>query len=194
MISNFLFFPSASNGDPRTPSSLHYIDPTGQFNAYQQVEVSLQITFFTAFSGKKWHKFFPFINEFKCFDRPFMRSETLYNSTIQIVASQHGVLAGSLSTAQYRIASTWMEWATHVRWVDIVPAVFLKRQIRIVFSHSLGLMQNILVWWSPHTYKPFVISPFLLYIVNPLPLPLSLDGVLASPVGHWYIYIYFIYT
>jgi hypothetical protein len=35
-----LLFPyvfPASNGDPRTPQSLHYIDPSGRPNAYQQV-------------------------------------------------------------------------------------------------------------------------------------------------------------
>lgn len=29
--------PSASNGNPRLPDSLHYIDPTGRLNAYQRV-------------------------------------------------------------------------------------------------------------------------------------------------------------
>ena len=35
-----LFFP-ASNRNPRTPDSLHYIDPSGQFNAYQQVRLPI---------------------------------------------------------------------------------------------------------------------------------------------------------
>ena len=30
-------FLSASNGNPRLPDSLHYIDPTGRPNAYQRV-------------------------------------------------------------------------------------------------------------------------------------------------------------
>nr|CAN65570.1 hypothetical protein VITISV_025897 [Vitis vinifera] len=42
-----LFCP-ASNGNPRTPDSLHYIDPSGQFNAYQQaiMEVGEVIQFY----------------------------------------------------------------------------------------------------------------------------------------------------
>ncbi|CAA6669063.1 unnamed protein product [Spirodela intermedia] len=41
---------TASNGDPRMPSSLHYIDPTGRFNAYQQAihEVGDVIQFYDA--------------------------------------------------------------------------------------------------------------------------------------------------
>ena len=35
-----LFFP-ASNGHPRDPDSLHYIDPSDRFNAYQQVRLSI---------------------------------------------------------------------------------------------------------------------------------------------------------
>lgn len=32
------FFPhAASNGSPHLPNSLHFIDPSGQLNAYQQV-------------------------------------------------------------------------------------------------------------------------------------------------------------
>lgn len=30
---------SASNGNPRSPDSLHYIDPSGRLNAYQQVAI-----------------------------------------------------------------------------------------------------------------------------------------------------------
>ncbi|KAJ9682159.1 hypothetical protein PVL29_018174 [Vitis rotundifolia] len=39
---------TASNGNPRTPDSLHYIDASGQFNAYQQVimEVGEVIQFY----------------------------------------------------------------------------------------------------------------------------------------------------
>ncbi|XP_059598763.1 protein BONZAI 3 isoform X4 [Vitis vinifera] len=39
---------TASNGNPRTPDSLHYIDPSGQFNAYQQaiMEVGEVIQFY----------------------------------------------------------------------------------------------------------------------------------------------------
>jgi hypothetical protein len=36
---------SASNGDPRMPQSLHYIDPSGRPNSYQQVRIRL-ISFF----------------------------------------------------------------------------------------------------------------------------------------------------
>lgn len=36
---------SASNGDPRVPQSLHYIDPSGRPNSYQQVRIRL-ISFF----------------------------------------------------------------------------------------------------------------------------------------------------
>ncbi|CAA7406010.1 unnamed protein product [Spirodela intermedia] len=41
---------TASNGDARMPSSLHYIDPTGRFNAYQQAihEVGDVIQFYDA--------------------------------------------------------------------------------------------------------------------------------------------------
>ncbi|VYS45458.1 unnamed protein product [Arabidopsis thaliana] len=39
---------TASNGDPRTPSSLHYIDPSGRLNSYQQaiMEVGEVIQFY----------------------------------------------------------------------------------------------------------------------------------------------------
>eukprot|EP00261_Vitis_vinifera_P039572 XP_019080815.1 PREDICTED: protein BONZAI 3 isoform X2 [Vitis vinifera] len=39
---------TASNGNPRTPDSLHYIDPSGRFNAYQQaiMEVGEVIQFY----------------------------------------------------------------------------------------------------------------------------------------------------
>ncbi|CAL9214222.1 unnamed protein product [Arabidopsis halleri] len=39
---------TASNGDPRTPSSLHYIDPSGRLNSYQQaiLEVGEVIQFY----------------------------------------------------------------------------------------------------------------------------------------------------
>ncbi|KAL6324408.1 hypothetical protein AAG906_013012 [Vitis piasezkii] len=39
---------TASNGNPQTPDSLHYIDPSGQFNAYQQaiMEVGEVIQFY----------------------------------------------------------------------------------------------------------------------------------------------------
>ncbi|OEL34251.1 Protein BONZAI 3 [Dichanthelium oligosanthes] len=33
---------TASNGDPRAPQSLHYIDPSGRPNSYQQVRIFLQ--------------------------------------------------------------------------------------------------------------------------------------------------------
>lgn len=37
---------SASNGNPRLPDSLHYIDPTGRLNAYQRVRTrSIQVSF-----------------------------------------------------------------------------------------------------------------------------------------------------
>ena len=36
-----VFFFPASNGHPRDPDSLHYIDPSGRFNAYQQVGLSI---------------------------------------------------------------------------------------------------------------------------------------------------------
>jgi hypothetical protein len=32
---------TASNGDPRIPQSLHYIDPSGRPNSYQQVRIFL---------------------------------------------------------------------------------------------------------------------------------------------------------
>lgn len=38
-------FLTASNGSPRDPSSLHYIDPYGRLNSYQQVFISLRSVF-----------------------------------------------------------------------------------------------------------------------------------------------------
>lgn len=36
---------SASNGNPRLPDSLHYVDPSGRLNAYQRVRIQCFIPF-----------------------------------------------------------------------------------------------------------------------------------------------------
>ena len=47
--STFHFLLTASNGNPRLPDSLHYLDPTGRLNAYQRVRKLLSAVFFTSF-------------------------------------------------------------------------------------------------------------------------------------------------
>jgi len=44
-VTDFSVF-SASNGDPRVPQSLHYIDPSGRPNSYQQVRICFLLNFF----------------------------------------------------------------------------------------------------------------------------------------------------
>jgi hypothetical protein len=47
--STFHFLLTASNGNPRLPDSLHYLDPSGRLNAYQRVLKLLSAVFLTSF-------------------------------------------------------------------------------------------------------------------------------------------------
>lgn len=92
---------SASNGNPRLPDSLHYLDPSGRPNAYQRVR-----TFFLSIISYKFIFFRIHLNILHFLPRQSQRSERYCRFMTLISAFLHGVLGQDQSMVLSHIVST----------------------------------------------------------------------------------------